>query len=189
MSGIGILGGSFDPIHVGHISVAKQVLLAYQLDHIRFIPCKDSVLNKTNVANADHRRTMVKLAIEPNNQFLLDDRELTRDTKSYTVETLESLTKEFPEDKLYFIVGSDAYRNFEQWHKWQRILELATLIVAYRPGYAFKKAIAHNIEFLETDTVNTSSTEIRTAIENGQSVDKLVPGSVMAYIKRNCLYE
>lgn len=134
---IGILGGTFDPVHCGHLRVALDIQQALQLDEMRLIPCRQSPLREAPVARPGQRVEMLRLAIDGNVRppFRLDERELFRQGPSYTVDTLSELRRENPEAALGFVIGLDAMLSFNQWHEWRRILELAHLLVAARPGW------------------------------------------------------
>ena len=188
MKSIGILGGSFDPIHFGHLRMAIEAKEKYELDHVRFIPCKSSVLDKNNVASVEHRTAMLNLAIKDQKKLVLDEREIKRDTASFTIETLTSLQQDFIKDHLFLIIGSDAYQQFEKWHEWQKILELCTLVVAHRPGFDVSKRLADNIEFLELTALDISSTKIRGLVNAKHSVKYLLPADVIEYIQKHHLY-
>ena len=132
---IGIFGGTFDPIHYGHLRTAFELQQAVSLDEVRFIPCGDPPHRSITAANAQQRFDMVALAIRDQTGFIADDREIKRQGASYTVDTLESLRAENPQASLCLILGMDAFLGLPKWHKWQRLLELANIIVAHRPGW------------------------------------------------------
>jgi len=131
---IGIFGGTFDPIHVGHLRTALELLNRLDLAQIRFVPCRVPHHQKMPSASENLRLQMVRAAVAPESKFVVDDRELHRPGPSYSVDTLESLRQEFPEYVLALIVGMDAFAAFDSWHRWQDILNLAHVIVARRPG-------------------------------------------------------
>ncbi|NNC98006.1 MAG: nicotinate-nucleotide adenylyltransferase [Gammaproteobacteria bacterium] len=132
---IGVFGGTFDPIHFGHLRTAFELMQAVNLDEVRFIPCGDPPHGKRTVATADQRFDMVELAVEAQAGFVADDREIIRGGASYTVDTLESLRTEFPDASLCLILGMDAFLGLPSWHQWRRLLNLANIIVAHRPGW------------------------------------------------------
>jgi nicotinate-nucleotide adenylyltransferase len=132
---IGVFGGTFDPIHFGHLRTAFELQQAVSLDEVRFIPCGDPPHRNITVANARQRFAMVELAIRDHPGFIADEREVLRNGASYTVDTLESLRKEFPDASLCLILGMDAFLGIPKWHKWQQLFELANIIVAHRPGW------------------------------------------------------
>lgn len=135
MKKIGIFGGSFDPIHFGHLRPAVEIREALVLDEIRFVPSGQPPHRGLPVADAAARLAMVKAAIADEPRFLLDERELLRPAPSYSVDTLVELRREFPAASLILIVGMDAFLGFPGWHEWRRIFELAHVVVARRPGW------------------------------------------------------
>ena len=135
MKPIGIFGGTFDPIHYGHLRSAFEMLQALRFDEVRFMPCGDPPHRGITYASAQQRLRLVQLAIEGQPGFIADDRELRRDGPSYTVDTLLSLRAEFPERSLGLIVGMDAFLGLPGWHRWDEILGVAHIVVAHRPGW------------------------------------------------------
>jgi len=132
---IGIFGGTFDPIHYGHLRTAFELQQAASLDELRFIPCGDPPHKSITAANALQRFEMVEIAIRDHDKFIADDREVIREGASYTVDTLDSLRAEFPNASLCLILGMDAFLGLPNWYQWERILKLANIIVAHRPGW------------------------------------------------------
>jgi len=132
---IGIFGGTFDPIHYGHLRTAYELQQAISLDEVRFIPCGDPPHRNITIATAAQRFDMVELAISDQTGFTVDNREVVREGASYTVDTLESLRAEYPNASLCLILGMDAFLGLPSWYKWRRILELANIVVAHRPGW------------------------------------------------------
>jgi nicotinate-nucleotide adenylyltransferase len=187
---IGILGGTFDPIHLGHLALATEVHKHFDLHEIRFIPCHQSPFKEQPIATDEQRLAMLKLAIQNHPKFTIDDRELRRKDISYTVDTLKSIHQE-TDAKLYLIMSQDAFSQFNKWHKWQEIIQLADLIVANRPN---SHPITHDeLKNLSIHTINIppnriSATEIRQLIKTGQDASSLVPKLVWEYIVKNKLY-
>ncbi|MBU6420738.1 MAG: nicotinate-nucleotide adenylyltransferase [Gammaproteobacteria bacterium] len=136
MRKIGIFGGSFDPVHFGHLRPALEILGALVLDEIRFLPAGQSPLRAAPVAPPGLRLRMLKAALRGEPRFVVDERELKRPGPSYTVDTLVDLHHEFPRACLVLIVGMDAFLGFPEWHEWQRIFEYAHVVVAHRPGWS-----------------------------------------------------
>jgi len=134
MGPIGVFGGTFDPIHLGHLRTAYEVLHEFSLAEIRFVPCRVPHQAKAPSAPVDIRLQMVREAVEAEPGFSVDERELNREGPSYTVDTLESLRADFPDRTLTLIVGLDAFLAFTSWHRWQDIMQLTHIIVARRPG-------------------------------------------------------
>ncbi|VAW63837.1 Nicotinate-nucleotide adenylyltransferase, partial [hydrothermal vent metagenome] len=131
---IGVFGGTFDPIHYGHLRPALDVLHQAGLDEVRFIPNRAPPHRDAPFLSDQLRAELVQLAIEDTPGFVLDKRELLRSGPSYMVDTLQSLKSEFPADTLCLIMGMDAFNGFEKWHRWQAIPALCHLIVTTRPG-------------------------------------------------------
>ncbi len=190
---VGVLGGSFDPVHKGHVRLAMMAERACSLDQVLFIPCAKQPLKKAPpLASAGHRCAMIALAVSGRPNWLLDTREIERGGVSYTVNTLEALKKERPGDELFLLTGEDAFYSFPKWRKPDRILKLATLVVARRNGAAKEsggfRAPANRIVFLRPRPLDASSSGIRERIQGGEPLDALVPPAVAAYIERQGIY-
>ncbi|PIQ44285.1 MAG: nicotinate (nicotinamide) nucleotide adenylyltransferase [Gammaproteobacteria bacterium CG11_big_fil_rev_8_21_14_0_20_46_22] len=190
---IGVLGGTFDPIHRAHLAIAHKALEAANLSRVLFIPCKTPVHRAEAMAKADDRLAMVKLAIRDEPLFEADDREITRSTPSYMDETLKSLHKDYPNEKFAFIMGYDVWENFTRWHHWQEIIQQNTLIIIKRPGYtlAHPKLIAQYKAIIINDNESTlSATDIRHAelSRDDARLKQALPQAVIDYIKNHALY-
>ena len=135
MSPIGIFGGTFDPIHYGHLRSAFEMLQALDFAEVRFIPCSDPPHRGVTYANAAQRYRLVDIAIAGQDGFAVDDRELRRGGPSYTIDTVLELREEFPDRSLGLIIGMDAFLGLPTWHRWDEILDYAHIIVAHRPGW------------------------------------------------------
>lgn len=129
---IGIFGGTFDPIHIGHLRTAVEVLEQCELDHVRLIPCYQAPHRQTAIASMDQRCTMIHQAIHREARLVLDTREARLPSPSYTINTLVSLQTELPQARFYLIVGTDALQQFTTWHQWEKILAYAHLLVVTR---------------------------------------------------------
>ncbi|WP_319380828.1 nicotinate-nucleotide adenylyltransferase [Thiomicrorhabdus sp.] len=202
---IGINGGTFDPIHFGHLRPVLEVQTRLNLDQVRFIPCAQPVHRGTPNVDAEARCRMIELAIEGQPKFVLDRIEIEREGPSYMVMTLESLAEQFPDDALVLILGSDAFAKFSSWYQWQRILQLANLVVMHRPGdlppsegeagqifaeyraEVFTERSGQIID-LGVTQLDISSTFIRQCLSAGEPVDYLLPESVAVYIHGHQLY-
>lgn len=132
---MGIFGGTFDPVHYGHLRSAFELLEAIDFAEIRFLPAGHPPHRDSTHADAPTRLAMVRMAIEGEPRFLLDDRELRREGPSYSVDTLLDLRAEFAHRSLCLIIGMDAFLGLPEWHQWREILQLAHLVVAHRPGW------------------------------------------------------
>ncbi len=135
MGPIGIFGGTFDPIHYGHLRTAFELQQALQLSEMRFIPCGDPPHRHQPLADGGQRLAMVRAAVEGQEGFLVDDRELRRGGPSYTLDTLAALREEWRETPLCLVIGMDAFLSLPRWHRWREILGLAHVVVAHRPGW------------------------------------------------------
>ncbi len=131
---IGVFGGTFDPVHNGHLRIAMDVLDQLSLSCVHFIPCKNPVHRDKPMLAAEQRLHLLRLAIQDQGQFIADDRELQREGFSYMIDTLDSLRNDFPEQTLLLMIGADAFVQFDQWHRWQDILTRAHLVLMQRPG-------------------------------------------------------
>lgn len=185
---IGILGGTFNPIHIGHLILAQELREKLGLDKIIFVPTylaphKDN----SEIASASHRYKMIKLAIKANRQFLLSDAEIKRDGLSYTIDTLKEFKKLYPVDDLYFIIGSDLLKYLDEWKDLGEIINMVKFIVATRPGYPLEK-IPSYISTIPIRAVDISGFEIRKAVRENKSFRYLVPEAVYKYINKNKLY-
>jgi nicotinate-nucleotide adenylyltransferase len=147
---IGIFGGTFDPVHYGHLEPAAEVLRALALDHIRFLPNNIPPHREAPWLTAEQRQTLLKKAIEPVDGFELDTRELERSGKSYMVDTLASLRSDFPEYSFCLIMGMDVFEGLPEWHRWQDLLTLAHIVVMHRPGKSL-----HDVNSKQASEVTT----------------------------------
>lgn len=206
MQPIAILGGTFDPIHYGHLRPAREALTALELAELRFIPAFQPPHRAPPVATAAQRLAMVELAVRGIPGLRADDRELRRAGLSYTVVTLESLRAEVGPTPLCLLIGTDQFREFETWYRWQEIPELAHLVVLNRPGAAagvlpdwaqarvtgdltaLGRAPAGRLAFLAVSPQDISATRVRAALARGESVAGLVPEAVLDYIWSNQIY-
>ncbi len=206
---IGIFGGTFDPIHYGHLRTAFEMLQALRFEEVRFIPCGDPPHRGITYADAELRYRMVDAAIKGQEGFLSDDRELRREGPSYSIDTLTDLREEFPERSLGLIVGMDAFLELPKWHRWDEILNFAHIVVAHRPGWRVPdigelgNLIAengtHRVDDLHEVThgrihihaatqLEIASTEIRDLVATGRDPRFLMPDAVRDVIKQTNLY-
>ncbi|QMU60319.1 MAG: nicotinate-nucleotide adenylyltransferase [Gammaproteobacteria bacterium] len=138
---LGIFGGSFDPIHFGHIKSALALIERFDFEIIRFIPCQLSPHKKTVHASASHRWQMLNLVCSGSERFIADDRELKRKTPSYTIDTLQELREEYgKQQSLVLILGLDAFLSFCKWHRYKEILSLCHIVLMQRPGYSLPES-------------------------------------------------
>lgn len=210
----GILGGTFNPIHLAHLRIAEEVHRVCKLDRLLFIPAAEpphkEVAGEISFA---HRLAMVKAAIKGYPAFHSSDLELQRSGKSFSVDTLEVLRQEDPREERYFIIGLDSYRDIASWKEFSRLFGLSHLVVTTRPGVVIKdpleplpvamhkdfcydekaKKLRHKsgnyLIFLQETRLDISSTQIRNLKRTGQPIEHLVPAAVAAYIEENGLYK
>ena len=210
---LGLLGGTFNPVHLAHLRIAEEARDAAGLEQVLFIPAPDPP-HKPLAGNIDFelRTEMVKLAISDNPAFMLCDIEARRSGKSYTVDTLPALKHERPDDELHFIIGSDSYLELGLWHNYAELFPLTSFIVIERPGreiteplQQLPEAVRHSfvsetpkllrhssgttILFIQGTHLDISSSHLRELIAEGLSIRYLVPPVVEAYIAQKGLYQ
>jgi nicotinate-nucleotide adenylyltransferase len=215
---IGIMGGTFNPIHYGHLRMAQELAESLNLDEVCFIPAASPPHKSEPEISAEHRATMVQLGIANNPVFKFDDRELHRLGASYTVDTLLSLRHELGHEvSLILLMGSDAFTKFNTWHRWQEIIQLCHIALVQRPLAATHhvstpkeplpkvlETFLHNhytensaelresptgwVNMQQVTALDISSTAIRNCIQNKHSARYLMPDSVIDYIQANKLY-
>ena len=191
---IGIFGGSFNPIHNGHLFVAESILREFGLDRIFFIPAFVNPFKREQAQDVEnrHRFEMVKLAVAGHSSFQVEDFELRKEGPSYTIDTLEYYSKQFPDAQWFLIMGGDSLASFPKWKDAERILELAEIVVYDREGsthpkdFDFKDRLNNSKIDLPIDI---SSTLIRSRIETEQSYRYLIPEMVYRYINLHSLYK
>lgn len=210
MKPIGVFGGTFDPVHYGHLRTAFELLQALRLAEVRFIPCSDPPHRGRTFASAAERLRMVAVAIEDQDGFVVDDRELARAGPSYTIDTLISLREEFPRHPLGLILGMDAFLGLQAWHRWEDILDIAHIVVAHRPGWKapdlgplgamISEHGTHKVDDLHDDLagrvhihavtqLEIASTEIRDLVAAGRDPRFLMPDTVCDAINQSACYK
>lgn len=195
---LGILGGTFDPVHNGHLALAEAAMQELELDELLFIPAPTPPHKDGRaITPFAQRYAMVQLAIAGRPHFWLSDLEAKRSGKSYTYDTLRSIKTHAPQCELFFLTGADALEGFTHWYRWQEILDLCTLVVTTRPGFAFEapeelaaeaRRRQKGLLLLEKDEVDISATKLRKAIAQGAVWQQWVPQKVAEYIQANHLY-
>lgn len=185
---IGILGGTFNPIHIGHLILAEEVREKLRLDKIIFVPTNLAPhKDNSDIASAQDRYSMIKLAIKTNRYFTVSDIEIKRNGLSYTIDTIKEFKKIYLKEELYFITGSDLLKYLDDWKDLSEIIKIVKFIVATRPGYPLEK-IPSYISTVAIRAVDVSAFEIRKAINENKSFRYLVPETVYKYIIKNKLY-
>jgi nicotinate-nucleotide adenylyltransferase len=188
---IALFGGCFNPIHYGHLILAETSREYLNLDQVIFIPAGKPPHKVSDLAPAEDRYQMVKLAIQNNKYFSLSPFELKSKGKSYTYKTINFFKRKYPKDELFFLIGSDTLLEIDTWEKGTKILELCSFIVGMRPGVPtekVKKEILKKVTVFPLLGLDISSKELREYIGEGKSIKYFVPGNVEEYIYQNRLY-
>jgi len=209
LSAIGVFGGTFDPVHLGHLRVAWECMEQAGLQRVHMIPAATPPHRQQPVADGATRAALLRAALAGQDRLVLDERELRRGGVSYMVDTLLDLRAELPRAPLCLILGTDAFLGLESWHQWERIPELAHLIVAHRPGWtltraghlqrlleerrapgpeALHEAPAGRILTLEVTQLDISASRIRRLIRQGREPRYLIPERVWNSIEQHGLY-
>lgn len=195
LKSLAIMGGTFDPVHFGHLSAAQTVQDLLSIDKILFLPSGDPPhKQKSGLTPAETRFHMTQLAIRDNPGFITSRLEIDREGRTYTIDTIHELRKELPaETKLYFIVGADAFLEMPTWYHAQELLRSCSYIVVNRPGYPLHidpdtfEGVDYHI--VEVPPLDISSTEIRKRVREGRSIKYLLPDQVIEWIYAHHLYE
>jgi nicotinate-nucleotide adenylyltransferase len=212
---VGIFGGTFDPIHYGHLRVAEEIVETVGLQKMFFVPAGIPRLRHAPVALPQHRAAFVRLAIQNNPAFVLDERETYRDSVSYSVDSLREFKQEFGKEvRICFVLGADAFIKLSEWNSWRELFDLCHFIISTRPGYVLAsinellpkelrkecsqrwvssadslRNVTSGLIFIASTTMlDISATSIRAHIVAGRSVRYLVPDMVVSYISSNKLY-
>jgi len=209
MSPLGIFGGTFDPIHYGHLRTAFELLQALELEDVRFIPCGNPPHRTVALADGATRLAMLRLAVEGLPGFSVDDRELRRKGPSYSIDTVISLREEFPDRSLCLIIGMDAFLGLPGWHRQDEILDFAHIVVAHRPGWEAPAdgplgellarhrtqtpddlctALHGRIYIHAVTQLEIASTEIRDLVAAGRDPRFLMPDAVRNMIMETSCY-
>lgn len=207
---IGIFGGTFDPVHYGHLKTVEHVLEKLNLEQVRLVPLGQAVHREQPIASAQQRIAMLRAAIADNQKLHVDDRETLKAGGSYSVETLASIKREMPDKTLCLIVGSDAFAGFSSWYQPETILSLAHIIVMQRPETIFKAGLEtehllHDhvvadihaltekdnggILFQDVPQLAISSTQIRQMVKNNEALTEVTPLAVAELIRQWDLYK
>ncbi|NOY74085.1 MAG: nicotinate-nucleotide adenylyltransferase [Gammaproteobacteria bacterium] len=209
---IAVMGGMFDPVHIGHLRSAIEVLSSFKFKELRLVPCARPPHRQSALASAEHRINMLRQAISWNDKLVIEECEVWRTTASYTIETLRYIKTVMHGAPLCLIVGEDAFRSLPTWHQWRELFSLANILVLQRSGVEsglqdisdeldaalagrvnseqenFLKSRAGNIFFYPVTQLQISSTRIRTLLAAEENVKYLVPDAVINYIAEHDLY-
>lgn len=206
---IGVLGGTFDPIHMGHLRMALELYEALDLAEVHIIPTLQPLYRKQPVASPEHRLAMVRCAVAGEPAMVADDREIRRPGPTYTIDTLTEMRAEMPDTPLCLLVGIDAFLGFPGWHRWNEILDYAHIIVAHRPHYhlppsgivadTIKEHFQQEIAYIHENpaggillraitALEISATDIRKQIAMGKNPRYLLPDVVYDYIQQHGIY-
>jgi len=181
---IGILGGTFDPVHNAHLAIARAALEHLGLGSILWIPTGAPPYRAAPVAAAPHRLAMLKLALAGEARYVIDERELRPAASGFTHDTLVSLKSEHPQDRFTLIVGADQYAKRTTWHRWTEIEKLCDVAVFARPG----AKPDGKVKTIPMTPMAISASDIRTRVGRGDDVSGLLPAPVLAYIRAHGLY-
>ena len=192
---LGVMGGTFDPIHYGHLVTAEEALVQFTLDEVVFVPTGQPWMKEgREVSPVEDRYLMTVIATASNPRFRVSRTEVDRDGPTYTVDTLRALATENPDAELYFITGADAMFEIFEWKDPDEVLALAHFIAATRPGYGLRRVEASgstrhlNVSVMNIPALAISSTDVRARIHEGRPIRYLVPEGVKSYIEKAELY-
>lgn len=191
---LGLFGGTFDPIHTGHLIVAELIREALNLEWIIFVPAKKHPFKNNHfIANETHRLKMIERAISKNENMRASDIEIKSDEVSYTIETIKKIRKEYPSNHwdIYFLMGMDNLSQFHLWRDPDTLVKMCKIVVFSRPGFASTQKVSKYlpyIQIVQIPLLEISSTQIRNRVKNGQTIRYLVPPEVESYIVANKLY-
>ncbi|UOQ46318.1 nicotinate-nucleotide adenylyltransferase [Halobacillus salinarum] len=187
MKRIGILGGTFDPPHLGHMIMAEASREQMKLDEVWFIPSHLPPHKQAAEVGALDRLKMVKQAVKSNQRFYVNDLELNREGKSYTIDTIQQLRLENPETEFYFIIGGDMVEYLPNWHRIDELVKLVQFVGVKRPGFEWDHQ--YDVHEVDIPLIEISSSEIRLRLAEQKTIRYLVPETVYEYIKEHRLYE
>ncbi|MBA4506045.1 nicotinate-nucleotide adenylyltransferase [Corynebacterium sanguinis] len=191
---IGVMGGTFDPIHNGHLVAGSEVADRFDLDEVVFVPTGDPWQKADReVTDLEHRYLMTVIATASNPQFTVSRVDIDRGGPTYTIDTLRDLREVYPTEELYFITGADALSSIMSWHDWDRMFDLAEFVGVTRPGYELREDMLpakhqERVHLVEIPAMAISSTDCRLRASQGRPVWYLVPDGVVRYIAKNNLY-
>ncbi|GGM31046.1 nicotinate-nucleotide adenylyltransferase [Paraliobacillus quinghaiensis] len=187
MKKVGILGGTFDPPHIGHLMIAEEVHDQLKLDEVWFIPSYEPPHKEAGGTDIQNRIAMVEAAIEDNDHFTLSTIEVDRAGKSYTFDTIKLLNEKYQDIKFYFIIGADMVEYLPKWYRIEELIKLIQFVGVKRPMHNLKTDFP--VCEIDIPVMDISSTMIRERIKNGKSIKYFVPSKVLQIIKEHQLYE
>ena len=194
MNRIGVMGGTFDPIHHGHLVAASEVADRFHLDEVIFVPTGQPWQKEgETISPAEDRYLMTVIATAVNPRFSVSRVDIDRGGPTYTIDTLRDLREQYSDEALYFITGADALSSIMSWHDWEEMFQLAEFVGVTRPGYELREDmlpadIQERVHLVEIPAMAISSTDCRTRAAEGRPVWYLVPDGVVQYISKNSLY-
>lgn len=189
-SRIGVLGGTFDPIHVGHLIAASEVHQQLDLDLVLFVPAGHPwQKSDRTITPAHHRRQCVSLAISEDPRFQISDVDLKRSGPTYAIDTVNDLGLEYPDAKFFWIGGADVTNNITTWHRYQDFLDRVTLVSVNRPGAAKIQIVGVELVNVEIPDVYVSASNLRNRLALGETCEYLIPHPVLDYIASEKLYQ
>lgn len=184
---VGILGGTFDPPHLGHLIIANEVLDQLGLDEVMFMPNHEPPHKERNSGTTGHDRlTMLKLAIEGHPSFSIESFELNQQGRSYTYDTMKKLTEKNPDNEYYFIIGADMVEYLPHWYNIEELIKLVQFVGANRPNHRLETP--YPVTMVEVPMIEISSSMIRSRVQRGNTIRYLLPDPVSRYIEENHLY-
>ncbi|MCS7166211.1 MAG: nicotinate-nucleotide adenylyltransferase [Gemmatales bacterium] len=188
---IGIFGGTFDPVHLGHLIIAEQAREQAQLHQVWFVPaCQPPHKLDLNLTHFEHRYQMLRMAVAGHDAFVVSDVERRLPTPNYTVQTLRHLHQQHPGEEWFLLLGGDSVVEFPSWYQPEVIAQLAQLLVVARPGYPVAEDLVrqYRAQLVAAPMIEISSTDIRQRVRQGRSIRYLVPRAVECYILEHRLY-
>ena len=187
MTRLGILGGTFDPVHVGHLAAASEVHYQLGLDQILLVPTNAQPLKPAPTASGSDRLAMCQAAVEGDPRFAVSDVDLKRGGATYSVDTLGDLRALHPAAEFFFITGADSLASLPKWRDYETLVTLATFVGVTRPGHSFTQSDAPHV-LVDVPAMAVSSTEIRNRVRTGAPIRYLVPNAVAQYVADHDLY-
>ncbi|MBM7554695.1 nicotinate-nucleotide adenylyltransferase [Thalassobacillus pellis] len=187
MKKVGLLGGTFDPPHLGHLIIAEEVHRSLELDEVWLIPSHVPPHKSGPLADGKARLEMTERAVADNSHLAVSDIELEREGKSYTVHTIRQLKENYPDAKFFFIIGGDMVQYLPKWHAIDRLLEMIEFVGVKRTGYLLESP--YPIHEVEVPAIEVSSSMLRERLKNGMGTKYLLPDRVLEYIKEHGLYD